>query len=314
VTALAALQTHILPSPSTALACTGSFSVPNQYGGPPQVFKNVDPYVNASMSLPTALAASCDTWFYQLGYDFYKAPPSAGHPLQAWAARFGFGRRTGVDVGPESGGLLPTPEWRRRAFTSKTDPSNWQIDRVWKPGDSIQLAIGQKDLLVTPLQMARFYALIANGGKLVRPHVVEDVEEGGGNPRSPARVVHTFTPPAPQPVGLDPYYLQAVQDGLYQATHSPDGTATSVFGNFPIAIAGKTGTAQKNPNTSQLDQSWWCGYGPADGTEPPELVVCALIENGGFGADAAAPAALEVFKSYFRDRLGTTATPTGTTG
>jgi penicillin-binding protein 2 len=307
VTALAALETHVLPSPSTSLPCTGSYTVQSEFaGGKPQVFHNVDPFIDEPMTLPTALSVSCDTWFYELGYRFYKEPPSAGHPLQAWAARFGFGRKTGVDVGPESSGLLPTPEWRRRAFTPKTDPGNWQIDREWKPGDSIQLAIGQKDLLVTPLQMARFYALIANGGKLVRPHVVQDVQEGGGNPRSPARVVHTFAPPA-LPVGLDPLYLQAVQDGLYQATHSTTGTSTSVFGNFPIVIAGKTGTAQKNPNTDQLDQSWWCGYGPADGTEPPGLVVCALIENGGFGAEAAAPAALQVFKEFFRDRIGTTA-------
>ena len=311
VTALAALETHTLPSPSTELPCTGSYTVPSEFAGsPPQVFHNVDPSVNASMTLPTALAVSCDTWFYELGYRFYKAPPSEGHPLQAWAARFGFGRKTGVDVGPESSGLLPTPEWRKRAFTARTDPGNWQIDSQWKPGDSVQLAIGQKDLLVTPLQMARFYALIANGGKLVRPHVVQDVEEGGGNPHSPPRIVHTFTPPAPQPVGLDPYYLQAVQDGLYQATHSSGGTSTGVFGNFPIAIAGKTGTAQKNPNTDQLDQSWWCGYGPVSG-ETPELVVCALIENGGFGADAAAPAALQVFKEYFKNRLNPTPTVPG---
>jgi penicillin-binding protein 2 len=306
VTALAALETHVLPSPSTSLPCTGSYTVQSEFaGGKPQVFHNVDPFIDEPMTLPTALSVSCDTWFYELGYRFYKEPPSAGHPLQAWAARFGFGRKTGVDVGPESSGLLPTPEWRRRTFTAKTDPGSWQVDREWKPGDSIQLAIGQKDLLVTPLQMARFYALIANGGKLVRPHVVQDVQQGGGTPRSPARVVHTFAPPA-LPVGLDPLYLQAVQDGLYQATHTTTGTAFGVFGNFPIVIAGKTGTAQKNPNTDQLDQSWWCGYGPADGTEPPELVVCALIENGGFGAEAAAPAALQVFKEFFRDRLGTT--------
>ncbi len=302
VTALAALETHKLTT-YESLPCTGSFTVPSEFAGSPgQVFHNVDPYIDASMTLPTALAVSCDTWFYRLGYEFYKAPPSEGHPLQQWAAKFGFGRRTGVDVGPESAGLLPTPEWRQRAFTAKTDPGNWEIDRLWKPGDSIQLAIGQKDLLVTPLQMARFYALIANGGKLVRPHVVQDVEVGGGNPHSPPRIVHTFTAPAPQSVGLDPYYLQAVQDGLYQATHSADGTSTSVFGNFPIQIAGKTGTAQKNPNTSQLDQSWWCGYGPVGGTSP-ELVVCALIENGGFGADAAAPAALQVFDQFFHKNL-----------
>jgi penicillin-binding protein 2 len=257
------------------------------------------------MTLPTAIGASCDTWFYQVGYDFYTAPPSAGHPLQAWAARFGIGRRTGVDVGPESAGLLPTPEWRHRTFTAKTDPRNWQVDRLWKPGDSIQLAIGQKDLLVTPLQLARFYSLIANGGKLVKPHLVQDVEEGGGT-RSQPRVVHRFTAPAPIPVGLDPSNLAVVQDGLYQATHAGYGTATSVFGNYPVPIAGKTGTAQKIISipgyTGEQDQSWWCGYGPYNSTEPPQIVACALIENGGFGAEAAAPAALRVFQEFFREQ------------
>jgi penicillin-binding protein 2 len=304
VTALAAMQTGKL-LPSTSLPCTGSYTVYSEFDGSvSEVFHNVDPYIDEPMTLPTALAVSCDTWFYQLGYEFYKAPASEGHPFQAWASRFGFGRKTGVDVGPESPGLLPTPEWRKRTFTAKTDPGNWQIDSQWKPGDSIQLAIGQKDLLVTPLQMARFYALIANGGKLVRPHLAMQVEEGGGTPHSPPRVVHTFAAPVPQSVGLNPTYLNAVRDGLWQATHSSTGTSTSVFGNFPIPIAGKTGTAQKDPSTDQKDQSWWCGYGPAESTTPPELVVCALIENGGFGADAAAPAALQVFKQYFKKQLG----------
>jgi penicillin-binding protein 2 len=299
VTALAALMTHTI-SPSTELSCTPTFSVPNQFGGPPQVFKNVDPGIDELMSLPTALAESCDTWFYQVGYDFYLAPPSAGHPLQAWASKFGIGRKTGVDVGPESSGLLPTPEWRKRTFTRKTDPYNWQIDRLWKPGDSVQLAIGQKDLLVTPLQLARFYAMIANNGKLIRPHLADAVIDGGGG-RSAPRVIHRFIPPAPQSVGLDPSALAVVQDGLFQATHSSIGTSASVFGNFPVPIAGKTGTAQKNPNTNQLDQSWWCGYGPANSSEPPKIVVCSLVENGGFGADAAAPAALKVFQEFFKE-------------
>ena len=310
VTALAALETHVI-SPSTSLACTGSYTVYREDGSVAQVFKNWDPYVNTPMSLPTAIAASCDTFFYQLGYDFYRLPPSAGHPLQAWAARFGFGRKTGVDVGPESAGLLPTPEWRSRTFTPKTDPGNWQIDRLWKPGDSIQLTIGQKDLLVTPLQLARFYALLANNGKLVRPHLVQDVEEGGGGHSGPARVVHRFTPPAPQPVNLDPTALAVVQNGLYLATHASYGTSTAVFGNFPVDIAGKTGTAEKVVHlpgyTGLQDQSWFCGYGPVNTSEPPDIVVCALIENGGHGGDAAAPAALKVFEKYFH----TNATPMG---
>jgi penicillin-binding protein 2 len=310
VTALAALETRVI-TPSTYLSCTPSFTVYKEDGSGQvaQVFNNWDPFASSQMNLPTAIAASCDTFFYQLGYSFYKEPPSAGHPLQAWAAKFGIGRRTGVDLGPESAGLLPTPEWRQRTFTRKTDPGNWQIDRLWKPGDSIQLTIGQKDLLVTPLQMARFYALIANNGRLVRPHIVEDVQQGGNNRGSQARIIHRFTPPPAQPVGLDPTYLAAVQDGLVLATHAGYGTSSGVFGSFPVTIAGKTGTAEKlvpGIPTDKTDQSWWCGYGPAGTGERPSLVVCALIENGGHGGDAAAPAALKVFESYFHKHVGAT--------
>jgi penicillin-binding protein 2 len=306
ITALAALQTGII-SPSSVLPCTGSYTVYKDDGSGQvaQVFNNWDQFVDTPMTLPTAIAQSCDTFFYRLGDMFYHLPPSYGHPLQAWAGRFGIGRKTGVDIGPEAAGLLPTPEWRNRTFTAKTDPGHWQVDRLWKTGDSIQLTIGQKDLLVTPLQMARFYALLANGGKLVRPHLVEDVQEGGGTARSPARIVKTFTPPAPQSVGLSPTSIAVVQDGLYQATHSPLGTGYGVFGNFPVTIVGKTGTAEKIVQLPQFgytgpqDQSWWCGYGPAAPGETPQIVVCALIENGGHGGDAAAPAALKVFEQYF---------------
>ena len=309
VTALAALETHVI-SPSTTLPCTGSYTVYREDRTVAQVFKNWDPYVDTPMTLPTAIAASCDTFFYQLGYDFYRLPPSAGHPLQGWAAKFGFGRRSGVDVGPESAGLLPTPEWRNRTFTPKTDPDNWQVDRLWKPGDSIQLTIGQKDLLATPLQLARFYAILANNGKLVRPHLVQDVEEGGGGGRSQPRVVHRFTAPAPQAVNLDPTALAVVQNGLYLATHASYGTSTSVFGNFPVDIAGKTGTAEKVVQlpgyTGLQDQSWFCGYGPVNTSEPAQIVVCALIENGGHGGGAAAPAALKVFEKSFHVSGGPT--------
>ena len=152
--------------------------------------------------------------------------------------------------------------------------------------------------------MARFYAAIANNGKLVRPHLAMQVEEGGGTPNSPPRVVHNFPAAAPQSLGLDPH-LPARRAGRALAGDAlrATGRRQKVFGNFPVPIAGKTGTAQKDPNTDQQDQSWWCGYGPAESTTPPELVVCALIENGGFGADAAAPAALQVFKEYFKKQL-----------
>jgi penicillin-binding protein 2 len=293
VTALAAMEEHLV-SPYASLPCTSSYTSRYDRNEVKQVFRNWDPYVDTVMTLPTALAASCDTYFYALGDAFWGLPPERGHPLQAWASRFGFDERTGIDLGPEANGLLPTPEWRVKTYTKQRYPDTWQIDSLWKPGDSIQLAIGQKDLLVTPLQMARFYALVANGGRLVTPHLVADAEQPG---QDGAVVVHQrFTPPPPQPVDVDPSALAAVREGLLQATHFPLGTAAGVFDSFPIAIAGKTGTAEKVVNGVLRDQSWWCGYAPADN---PTIVVCALIENGGLGGSAAAPAALKVFESYF---------------
>jgi penicillin-binding protein 2 len=294
VTALAALEEHLI-SPYDSLSCTGEIKIKGQ------TFKNWNPYVYEGMTMPVALAASCDTYFYQLGYKFYLLPKERGQPLQKWASQFGFGQKTGVDVGGEAAGLLPTIAWRRATYTAKTDPTNWQIDRLWKPGDSIQLAIGQKDLLVTPLQMARFYALVANGGRLVTPHLADDVEQPG-NGRTPAVVRRRFAPAAPQRLDVDPAALEVVRAGLDEATHSVTGTSQAIFGSFPVRIAGKTGTAEKTvflPGQKtglNLSQSWWCGYGPTDN---PTIVVCALIENGGHGGTAAAPAALKVFEQYF---------------
>ena len=293
VTALAAMQEHLI-QPYDTLPCTGTYEKNGQ------VFKNWDPFVNEAMTLPTALARSCDTYFYDVGYRFYGMPAERGPRLQAWASRFGFGLRTGVDLGSERSGLLPTPDWRKRTYTKKTDPGHWEIDRLWKPGDSIQLAIGQKDLLVTPMQMARFYAVIANGGRLVTPHLLLDVERPPSNGQR-GTALPTPPPSAPQPTNVDAQALAVVRDGLYQATHDTLGTSAAIFGGFPIPISGKTGTAEKTLDPGDgypriFNQSWWCGYGPSN---DPKLVVCALIENGGHGGDAAAPAALKVFEAFF---------------
>jgi len=284
VTAIAAMQEHLI-TPYESLLCQGSYTA---YG---QVFKNWDPYVYRWMALPEALSASCDTYFYELGREFYELPPERGQPLQDWARRLGIGVETGLDVGPEETGLLPTIEWRLKTYTN-------EIDRLWKPGDSIQLAIGQKDLLVTPLQMARVYALIANGGRLVTPHIAAHVERPSGDGEDPV-VLQRFVPPQPRESGVDPDALEFVRRGLYSATHSSYGTSSWVFGNFPVEIAGKTGTAEKEANNALRDQAWWCGYGPYDA---PEIVVCVLIENGGHGGEIAAPTALKVFETYFGKR------------
>jgi penicillin-binding protein 2 len=289
VTALAAMQEHIL-APFDSIPCTGYVDIFQQR------FRNWNPLSNEAMTLPTALAESCDTYFYEVGKRFYQLPADRGQPLQRWARTFGFGAPTGLDVGSEAAGLVPTFKWKQETFTA-------EIDRIWKPGDSIQLAIGQKDMQATPLQMARFYALLANGGKLVTPHVVSAVQQGGG-PTGPL-TLRRFDAPVKQ-LNIDRSALQVIRDGLYQATHAADGTSSGIFGHFPVAIAGKTGTAERQIQISKdfaplMDTSWWCGWGPFD---KPELVVCAVIENGGFGGEAAAPAALQVFETYFDKEAG----------
>jgi penicillin-binding protein 2 len=289
VTALAGMQEHVF-SPYGSIQCTPVA----YYGLDRQKFVNWNPYVDRPMTLPEALAESCDTYFYDIGYDFYLRGSEGRARMQQWARTFGFGRPTGLDIGGEAEGLLPTPDWRKKTF--ETD---W--DKAWNPGDSIQLSIGQKDLLVTPLQMAAFYAMLANGGDIVTPHLVSDVEQPGAK-GSPPVVLRRFAPSPPKPSGIDPAALNAVRDGLYLATHSSTGTSYGVFANYPVQISGKTGTAEKvvplpgYPSDHLENQSWWCGWGPSDDAQ---LVVCALIENGGHGSTAAAPAALRVFERFF---------------
>ena len=291
LTAIAALEEHLI-KPYAFYPCTGTYVAPQDSSH--HVWHNWDLFVNQGMDLPTAIAQSCDTYFYRAGDKFYALPPDRGQPLQKWARRFGFGQMSGSDLGPQSAGLVPTIGYLQRRFTKSND-TNWRVDRIWKPGDSLNLSIGQGNLTVTPLQMARFYAAIANGGKLVTPHVLMDVENPNGT------IVPTRAPAAPRPVqGLDPADLKVVQQGLYMGTHDPLGTSFGVFGAFPVPIAGKTGTAQKTVHlpgyTGEQDQSWWCGYGPANDAK---LVVCAVIENGGEGGKAAAPAAARVFAKFF---------------
>ncbi len=292
VTALAGMQEHVF-SAYDSLQCTPSA----EYGLDRQRFRNWNPFVNRPMTLPEALAESCDTYFYEIGNRFYERGSEGRVRMQQWARRFGFGQPTGLDIGGEADGLLPTPEWRKKTFES-----DW--DRAWNPGDSIQLSIGQKDLLVTPLQMAAFYAMLANGGSVVTPHLVSSVEQPRAK-ASPRVVLRRFAPPLPKPAGVDPAALAAVRDGLFRATHGASGTSSGVFGNYLIPISGKTGTAEKvvplpgYPAGHLEDQSWWCGWGPSDNAK---LVVCALIENGGHGSTAAAPAALRVFESFFKTK------------
>ncbi|MEA2208794.1 MAG: penicillin-binding protein 2, partial [Solirubrobacteraceae bacterium] len=224
VTALAAMQEHLL-TPTESIHCTPTFKA---YGQP---FNNWTPLIDQWIDLPTALAMSCDTYFYELGKRFYLLKQDRGHPLQGWANRFGLGEKTGIDIGPEVAGLMPTPEWRCTHYGGP--PCAGYVDRIWKPGYSIQMAIGQGQMLVTPLQLTRFDAMIANGGKLVTPHLADDVELTGNNGKR-ARTLRRFGAQPAEPTGVDPTALRYVQLGLEEATHASIGTGSGVFGNFPV--------------------------------------------------------------------------------
>jgi penicillin-binding protein 2 len=273
IVAEAALATGLI-TPWTSKPCTGSLRV----GG--ILFHNVEQSINEPMNLRDALSISCDTWFYRLGTEFYSRQQAYGAlDMQRWATRLGLGHATGFDVPGEAGGVVPTPDWLRRTFT---DP--W--DRIWFEGQSVNLSIGQGYLAVTPLQLAVAYAALANGGTIVRPHVAAAVTDTAGHvlrrlafpPRGHVRLVDDW----------------AIHEGLYAAAHDRNGTSSMIFGHYPVPIAGKTGTAQVPPGS---DHSWYASWAPAGN---PRYVVVVLIEHGGFGAEAAAPAAREIYSALFR--------------
>ena len=272
IVAEAALASGLI-TPWSSLPCTGSLTVGNI------VFHNVEPAINASMNLEQALTISCDTWFYRLGTMFYARQAATGAlDMQRWAHELGLGRRTGIDVPGEYGGVVPTPGWLRRAFRTPAQ-------RIWYEGYSVNLAIGQGYLAVTPLQLAVAYSALANGGTVVRPHVARAILSGHGTVVRrlrfrPRRRVHLTD-------------VDAIRSALFSAAHSADGTSAAVFGSFPVPVAGKTGTAQ-TPFGS--DHSWYASWAPAGA---PRVVVVVLIEHGGFGVESAAPAAREIYSAFF---------------
>jgi penicillin-binding protein 2 len=161
------------------------------------------------------------------------------------------------------------------------------VERGWSGGDNVNLAVGQGDLQATPLQLATAYAAIANGGRVVTPHLGMQVEDGAG------RQLEEIRKPARRRVELDPGALAAIRTGLKAAAGAAGGTSSDVFAGFPYAVYGKTGTAERAPNP---DQSWYACF--VDDPVKP-IVVVVTVEKGGFGAEAAAPAARLILSKWF---------------
>src|SRR3954452_4009048 len=275
ITATAALEDGLI-TPSTIFDDTGSLDI----GG--LVVHNAVGSANGPVDMSTAIKVSSDVYFYNLG--LHAQASGNGGQIQDWAFKYGLGHKPAIDVPDATSGLIPTPAWRNRVYRSHSNPF---IDRAWTQGDNVNLAVGQGDVLVTPLQLARAYAALANGGSLVRPHVGGKVMDVHGN------VVHRIRPTPQRHLSISPETRSVILGGMHRAADEAGGTSYPVMGSFPIPVAGKTGTAQRD---GQQDQSW---YGVIAPYGNPQIVVTATVERGGFGVESAAPIARAILERYF---------------
>ena len=269
ITALAALENGRI-TPDTVVQDNGQIEVGTD------TFENAGGVAHGAVELRRALQVSSDVYFYLLGLDMWETDE-----LQEWAHKLGIGRPAGLDLPEEGETLLPTKAWRNQLF------KEGNTDRPWSSGDNIQLATGQGDLQTSPLQMALAYAALGNGGKIPTPHVALEVEDAAG------RVLKEFDFPPQRKVHIDAGYRTAILEGLHAAAQEGEGTAAGVFGGFPIPIAGKTGTAERLPHA---DQSWFAALSPYPN---PRIVTIATVEEGGFGAESAAPVVLDILEAIY---------------
>jgi penicillin-binding protein 2 len=281
VTAIAGLEEGIITTSGMTEWCDGSYIAPQDLGK--TKFYCWAREGHGTLDLVGAITQSCDVYFYNVGDKFYAAQGTA---LEDWAKRLGFGALTGIDVPGEYPGRVPTPAWRKEHF--KTD---W--DKQWRPGDSINLAVGQGDLEGTPLQLATAYAAVANGGKVVTPHLGLKIVDPAG------QTVRSLEPTAPaRKVDISQETLDVVRRGLYQAAHDQAGTSAPVFYNYKIDVSGKTGTAEvwDAGDNRMVDYAWYASYAPSNN---PRYAVVVMIEKGGHGASTAAPATRTIYDALF---------------
>ncbi len=238
---------------------------------------------HGNIRLDRALTVSCDITFYRVGLMLNGVSQEA---LPDYARRFGFGAPMGIEI-EEDAGLVPDPAWKIQAK-----------GEGWAPGDTVNLAIGQSELLVTPLQIARMLAAVGNGGTLYRPQVVEMI---ASDPNSPDWV---FVPVAAAELPISAENLAVIQDSLQKVTAASHGTAYQAFEGFSLSAAGKTGTAESG---QEKPHAWFAGYVPA---EEPEIAIAVIVEHSGEGSTYAAPLFRKVAEAYFGIEPTPEVTPT----
>jgi penicillin-binding protein 2 len=242
---------------------------------------------HGDINVREALGESCDVFFYKLGGGWY-ATNFEGlgvERLAEYARRFGFGELSQIDLPGESAGLIPTDKWKRLTKGER-----------WVTGDTYNMAIGQGDVLVTPLQLAMMTATVANGGKLYRPQLVAAVTDANN------RLVERKQPDLRRDVGVTEKNLAAVREGMWMAVNWSHGTARNAA--LPdVTVAGKTGTSEFfDPDIPRDDKgnlpthAWFTAFAPY---EAPEIVVTVFVYNGGEGSSVAVPIARSILRTYF---------------
>ncbi len=225
-----------------------------------------------------AIADSVNTFFYAVAGGYQGIPGLGPDKIKHYLDLFGFDKATGVDIGGESKGSIPDPEWKKRVKNED-----------WYLGDTYHMGIGQGDLLVTPLQISNATCAIANGGTLYQPHFVrQEVDEND-------KVVKTIQPEVIRKNFIDPKNIAIVQKGMRQTI--TDGSAQALK-TLPVAISGKTGTAQFGPN-NEFEHGWFTSFAPSDN---PQIEMTILVEGSGGGDATAVPIAKEVYQWYFSNR------------
>jgi penicillin-binding protein 2 len=269
VVSAAALQEGVITPNTTVDTSSGAIKI-GQWVFP-------DWKIHGVVDVKKAIAESNDIFFYAVGGGWQNIKGLGIKKLDEWLKKFNFGNPTGIDLPNEASGLVPDDAWKRKVKKE-----------AWYIGDTYHLSIGQGYFLSTPLQVANATATIANGGQVIKPHLLDKVVDNNGN------IKQIYKKEVVRENFIDPRHLQTVREGMRQMV-----TAGNLFQNFPVAVAGKTGTAQYGLN-NENDHAWFTCFAPYDN---PEIVVTAIVEGGGHGYYAAVPVAQKILAAIKTIRI-----------
>ena len=279
VTGMAAIENLGINADTTFYDATGEFRIP----GWDRPFRNWLNYGEGELDFTRAIGRSNNIVFYELSYELYEE--FRGSRLVETAREFGLGEATGIDLPGERTGLVPDGSWKRE-----------NLNEGWYPGDTVNMGIGQGYLSTTPLQLLQITAAVANRGNIYQPTLVQKIVDNRGE------VIQENNPAAVKELSFAQEAYEIIEEGLLEVTMTDYGTASSVFRDFPLDIAGKTGTAQLG--FGGLSHAWFAAYGPVP---DPEVAVVVFIERGDTSQHAA-PVAADMLAAYFdlEDEVGET--------